>query len=89
MSLPPTCTWWILSDCQVTVLVKCIAKPCKDCLAGALVAHAYNSSYSGGRDHEDLGSRPALVKIETLSQKYPMHKKRIGKVAQVVECLPA
>jgi hypothetical protein len=25
----------------------------------ALVAHAYNPSYSGGRDQEDYGSKPA------------------------------
>jgi hypothetical protein len=25
----------------------------------ALVAHAYNPSYSGGRDQEDHGSKPA------------------------------
>jgi hypothetical protein len=28
----------------------------------ALVAHACNSSYSGGRDQEDHGSKPALCK---------------------------
>jgi hypothetical protein len=29
----------------------------------ALVAHAYNPSYSGGRDQEDLGSKPAWGKF--------------------------
>jgi hypothetical protein len=29
--------------------------------AQALVAHAYNPSYSGGRDQQHLGSEPALA----------------------------
>jgi hypothetical protein len=29
------------------------------CKGWALVAHAYNPSYSGGRDQKDLGSKPA------------------------------
>jgi hypothetical protein len=48
------------------------------------VAHAYNPSYSGGRDQEDRGSK---IICKTLSQKYPTQK-RAGGVAQVVECLP-
>jgi hypothetical protein len=41
-----------------------------------------------GRDQEDCSSRPAQVKSETLSQKYPTQK-RTGKMAQEVECLPS
>jgi hypothetical protein len=41
-----------------------------------LVAHAYNPSYLGGRDQEDLGSNPAWANSsETLSQKNPSQKK--------------
>jgi hypothetical protein len=49
-------------------------------------AYICNPSYSGGRDQEDHGLRPAQIKSKTLSQKYPMQK-RAGRVAQVVECL--
>jgi hypothetical protein len=39
------------------------------------VAHAYNSSYSEGRDQEDRGSKPVgQIVSETLSQK-TLHKK--------------
>jgi hypothetical protein len=34
----------------------------KRIMSRALVAHACNPSYSGGRDQEDYGSKPALVK---------------------------
>jgi hypothetical protein len=46
----------------------------------ALVAHAYNPSYSGGRDQEDCGSKPSLANssrdptLKNTSQK----KKKIG-----------
>jgi hypothetical protein len=41
-----------------------------------LVAHAYNPSYSGGRDQEDGISKPARANIpETLSQKHPSQQK--------------
>jgi hypothetical protein len=34
------------------------------------MAHAYNPSYSGGRDQEDRSSKPAWANsLETLSQK--------------------
>jgi 2,3-bisphosphoglycerate-independent phosphoglycerate mutase len=49
------------------------------------VAHAYNSSYSGGRDQENCG-QPRHIVHETLSQKKP-NVKKAGRVAQVVECL--
>jgi hypothetical protein len=51
------------------------------------VAHAYNRSYSRGRDQEDCNIRPGRAKSETLAQKYPTQK-RAGKVAQVAEHLP-
>jgi hypothetical protein len=38
-----------------------------------LVAHDYNLCYSGGRDQEDRGLRPAQAKRETPFQKYPTH----------------
>jgi hypothetical protein len=49
-----------------------------------------NPSYSGGRDQEDQGSRPAW----TNSSQDPIlkkihHKKRAGRVVQVVESLPS
>jgi hypothetical protein len=44
-------------------------------------------TYSGGRDQEDLCSKPASAKNpKTLSQKYPTHK-RPGGMTQVIECL--
>jgi hypothetical protein len=56
------------------------------------VAHVYTPSYSGGRDQEDVGLKPALGKLvrETLSQKKKKkrkeknHKNRAGGMAQVV-----
>jgi hypothetical protein len=52
------------------------------------VVHSCNPCFSGGRDQEDHGSKPAQGKIvpKTLSQKYPTQK-RDGGVAQVVEGL--
>jgi hypothetical protein len=48
------------------------------------MAHAYNSSYSGGRDQEDCGLKPAQANSsETLSQK-TLHENRAGGVAQGV-----
>jgi hypothetical protein len=39
------------------------------------MVHDCNPSYSGGKDQEDQGSRPAWANIlETLSQKYPTQK---------------
>jgi hypothetical protein len=47
------------------------------------VAHAYNPSYSVGRDQEDHGSSQSQqILHETLSQKYASQK-RAGRVAQV------
>jgi hypothetical protein len=44
-----------------------------------LVAHTYNSSYSGGRDQEDHGSKPAQANSsqDPSSKKYP-HKKGLA-----------
>jgi hypothetical protein len=40
------------------------------------VAHAYNSSYWGGRDQEDCGSNPAgKIDLKTLLSKIPNTKK--------------
>jgi hypothetical protein len=47
----------------------------------ALVGHACNPSYSGGPQFKDNG----LIVLEILSCKYPKHKKRAGRVSQVVE----
>jgi hypothetical protein len=49
-----------------------------------LVAHACNPSYSGGRDQEDPGSKPAWAIVgKTLSRKIPSQK-MAGGVAQGV-----
>jgi hypothetical protein len=47
------------------------------------VAHAYNPSYSGGRDQEDHGSKPAWANSshDPISKK-TLHKNRAGRVAQ-------
>jgi hypothetical protein len=46
------------------------------------VAHVCNPSYTGGRDQEDLGLKPAQAnRVETLSRQN--HEKRAGGVAQV------
>jgi hypothetical protein len=48
----------------------------------ALVAHAYNPSYSGDRDQLDRGSKPAWqIVCETLSLKY-LTQKMAGGVTQ-------
>jgi hypothetical protein len=47
-----------------------------------LVAHTFNTSYSGGRDQEDHGSKPAQATVcKILSQKN-LSQKRTGRVAQ-------
>jgi hypothetical protein len=47
-----------------------------------ILAHAYNPSYSGGRDQEDCGSKqPRQIVCKTLSQKNSSQK-RAGRVAQ-------
>jgi hypothetical protein len=53
-------------------------------LSRALVAHAYNPSYSGGRDQEDLGSKPISCKLFTRPylEKKPSQK-RAGGVASL------
>jgi hypothetical protein len=42
----------------------------------APVAHAYNPSYSGGRDQEDCGSKPGQIVHENLSQKKKKKSKK-------------
>jgi hypothetical protein len=49
--------------------------PFKNSLGRALVAHACNPSYSGGRDQEDCGSKPAWEN----SSKDPISKKPFTK----------
>jgi hypothetical protein len=53
------------------------------------VAHACNTSYSGGRDQVDLGSKPALGMVflrqhHVLKKKKKKTQKRAGEVTQVV-----
>jgi hypothetical protein len=53
------------------------------------MAHTCNPSYSGSRDQEDHGSKPAQANSSTDPiSKTPNLKKRAGGVAQVVDCLP-
>jgi hypothetical protein len=53
------------------------------------VAHAYNPSYSGGRDREDQGSKPGQAdSLQEPISKNPSQK-RAGGVAQMVEHLPS
>jgi hypothetical protein len=50
-----------------------------------LVAHTCNPSYSGGRDQEDHGSKPAQAKSsQDLLKKKTFTKKRVCGVAQGV-----
>jgi hypothetical protein len=53
------------------------------------VAHTCNPSYSGGRDQEDQGSKPAWANsLQDPILKNPTQK-RAGGVTQVVERLPS
>jgi hypothetical protein len=53
------------------------------------MAHAYNPSYSGGRDEEDWHSKPTgQIAYKIPSQKYPTQN-RVGGMAQVTEGLPS
>jgi hypothetical protein len=54
-------------------------------LSWAPETHTCSPSYSGGRDQDDCGSKPAPGQI-VLKQTH--HKKRAGGVAQVVTYLP-
>jgi hypothetical protein len=47
-------------------------------ISQAPVAHACNPNYSGGRDQEALGSKPAWAN----NSKRPFHRNRAGGVAQ-------
>jgi hypothetical protein len=54
------------------------------------MVHTYNPSYSGGRDQEDGGSKPAQTNsLRDLLLKKNPSQKSIGEVAQVVACLPS
>jgi hypothetical protein len=53
------------------------------------VAHTYNPNYSGGKDQEDGGSKPAWTySCQDTVSKIP-NTKRADRVAQVVEYLPS
>jgi hypothetical protein len=53
-----------------------------------LMAHAYNPSYSGGKDQEDGGSKP--VPGKQFGRPYlQKNANRVGRVVQVVEHLPS
>jgi hypothetical protein len=52
-----------------------------------LLAHVCNPSYSGGKDQEDHGWKPAWGKLDPVS-KIP-NTKRTGGVVREVECLPS
>jgi hypothetical protein len=60
----------------VTPVMTATQVPSKESLLSrVLEAHTCNPSYSGGRDQEDQGSKPAgQIVLETLSQK-TLHKK--------------
>jgi hypothetical protein len=46
------------------------------------VAHTYNPSYSGGRDQEDLSSKPAQANSSRDLSRKTLHKNRTGGVVQ-------
>jgi hypothetical protein len=46
------------------------------------VAHACNPNYSGGRDQEDHGSKPAWANSSQDPIRKILHKNRAGGVAQ-------
>jgi hypothetical protein len=51
------------------------------------VAHACNPSYSGGRNQEDSGSKPAQANSsqDSISKKKPITNKRASRVVQGVD----
>jgi hypothetical protein len=53
------------------------------------VAHTYNPSYSGGRDQEDHGLKPAGANSSQGPILKIQNTKRAGGVVQVVERLPS
>jgi hypothetical protein len=58
-------------------------------ISWALVTHAYNPSYSKGRDQEDCSLKSAQgSSLQDPISKIPNTKRASG-VAQVVECLPS
>jgi hypothetical protein len=55
----------------------------KKAISQVLVAHTFNPCYSGGRDQEYCGSKPAQIVHETPSRENPSQK-RVDGVAQDV-----
>jgi hypothetical protein len=51
-------------------------------IRSAPVAHTYNPSYSGGRDQEDQGSKPARANSSQDPISKTLHRNRAGGVAQ-------
>jgi hypothetical protein len=54
-----TCTMLVGMYICATAMESSMEGPQKTKNGQALVAHTYNTSNSGGRDHEDCGSKPA------------------------------
>jgi hypothetical protein len=54
-------------------------------LGQALVAYAYNPSYSGGRDQEDHSLKPAQANSSRPYLKKPLHKKGL---VEWLKCRP-
>jgi hypothetical protein len=52
------------------------------------VAHACNHSYSGGRDQEDQGLKPAWANSLRPYLENTHHRKKARGVARVIDCLP-
>jgi hypothetical protein len=53
-----------------------------------LIAHTCNLSYSGGRDQEDHGLKPARTNSSQETISIIPNPKRAGRVAQVIEHPP-
>jgi hypothetical protein len=70
---------------HIVTLMTELRTVCTTPLEPCFMAHAYNPSYSGGRDKGGLWLKasPRQIILETLSQKNPS-KKPAGEVAQVV-----
>jgi hypothetical protein len=64
-----------------------------NCSCLALVAHAYNSSYSGGRDQEDRSLRPDWAKIPNTEKGWQEWLKRksacLASVSKALSSIPS
>jgi hypothetical protein len=64
-----------------------------NCPCLALVAHAYNSSYSGGRDQEDRSLRPDWAKIPNTEKGWQEWLKRksacLASVSKALSSIPS